>query len=163
MGPIPVRAAPGSPLEVPAEATATHWAECLTPVDADVLVSYEHPHFGRWPAATTRRHGSGRVTCVGTVPGRDLARTLAAWTAPKPRGGWQGLPPSVTAATGTASDGRRVHIVHNWSWEPTRVQSPVDLSDVLNDELVPSGAELHLGPWDVRVLVAEDPGTTSGA
>lgn len=159
VGPVVVRAVSGGPLEAAGDATATHWAECLTPVDADVLASYDHPHFRHWPAVTTRRHGAGRVTCVGTVPGRDLARTLAAWLAPDTRGGWQDLPVSVTATTGASPDGRRVHIVHNWSWEPTRVQSPADLSDVLGGDAVPAASELELGPWDVRVLVADDPGT----
>jgi beta-galactosidase len=152
---VRVHGVPGGPLQVPANATATHWIEGLTVVDADVLASYDHPHFGRWPAVTTRRHGAGRVTSVGTVPGRDLARELAAWLAPATRGGWQGLPASVTATTGTSPDGRRVHIVHNWSWEPTSVQAPVDLSDALNEHPVPAGTVLDLGPWDVRVLVAE--------
>ena len=91
-GQVPVRSAPGGPLDLPEDATATHWAEGLTVTDADVLAAYEHPHFGRWPAVTTRRHGAGRVTSVGTVPGRDLARALAAWMAPASRGGWQDLP-----------------------------------------------------------------------
>ncbi|MDX3310475.1 beta-galactosidase [Streptomyces sp. NPDC054884] len=155
---VPVRGVPGGALDVLSDATATHWAEGLTVTDADVLASYEHPHFGRWPAVTTRRHGAGRVTCVGTVPGRGLARDLAAWLAPAPRSGWQGLPASVTATTGVSADGRRVHIVHNWSWEPTSVDAPADLTDVLDDRPVPAGAALRLGPWDVRVLVADRTG-----
>ncbi|MEU2776587.1 beta-galactosidase [Streptomyces sp. NPDC007162] len=163
VGTVPVRGVDGAPLDVPADATATHWAEGLTPVDAEVLASYEHPHFGRWPAVTTREHGAGRVTCVGTVPGRDLARSLAAWAAPDPCGGWRDLPESVTVTTGTSPDGRHVHVVHNWSWEPVRVPSPVPLSDVLSGGDVPAGAELDLGPWDVRVLVAGHDGTTPDA
>ncbi|MFJ2238387.1 beta-galactosidase [Streptomyces sp. NPDC087859] len=151
---IPVRSASGGPLDLPEGATATHWAEGLTATDADVLVEYDHPHFGRWPAVTTRRHGAGRVTTVGTVPGRDLARALAAWMTPASRDAWPDRPESVTATTGTSPDGRRVHIVHNWSWEPVRVQAPVDLSDALTGASVPAGTELELGAWDVRVLVA---------
>ncbi|MER6186587.1 beta-galactosidase [Streptomyces sp. NPDC001652] len=151
---VPVRSASGGPLDLPEGATATHWAEGLTVTDADVLVEYDHPHFGRWPAVTSRRHGAGRVTTVGTVPGRDLARALAAWMTPAARNAWPGLPESVTATTGTSSDGRRVHIVHNWSWEPARVQAPVALSDALTGASVPAGTALELGAWDVRVLVA---------
>ncbi|MGP3915604.1 beta-galactosidase [Nonomuraea sp. 10N515B] len=149
---LPVRAAPGSPLALPDNATATRWADALTVADADVLATYVHPHFGRWPAITTRRHGAGRVTYVGTVPGRDLARTLATWLAPSPVSGWQDLPASVTATTGTSPDGRRVHVVHNWSWEPARVAVPVELSDVVDGASVPAGSALTLGAWDVRVL-----------
>jgi beta-galactosidase len=141
---------------VPAEATATHWAEGLTLVGADALASYEHPHFGRWPAVTTRSHGAGRVTTVGTVPGRDLAEALAEWLVPAARSGWRDLPASVTATTGTSPGGSRVHIVHNWSWEPASVHAPVDLSDALTGTSIFAGSALNLGPWDVRVLASTD-------
>ncbi|MDO0917291.1 beta-galactosidase [Streptomyces sp. DT2A-34] len=153
-GEVPISAVPGGAFEVPAEATATQWIEGVAVVDADVLAGYDHPHFGRWPAVTTRRHGAGRVTYVGTIPGRSLARALAAWMAPAASSGWQDLPASVTATTGTSPDGRRVHIVHNWSWEPTSVPAPVDLSDALNGTSLPAGAALDLGAWDVRVFVS---------
>jgi len=133
-------------------ATATHWVDGLTVVDAEVLAGYHHPHFGRWPAVTTRAHGKGRVTCVGTVPGRELAQALARWLQPLPVSGWRDLPDTVTVATGTASDGRRVHVVHNWSWQPAHGKAPVELTDVLSGAAVPAGTALELGPWDVRVL-----------
>jgi beta-galactosidase len=155
---VPVRAVPGGPLELPRDAAATRWADGLTVIDAEVLAEYEHPHFGRFPAVTTRRHGAGRVTCVGTVPSRALARALAEWLAPAARSGWRDLPATVTATTGTAPDGRRVHVVHNWSWEPARVVAPVELADVLDGgAAVPAGAALDLGAWDVRVFAATGP------
>ncbi|MFJ6739685.1 beta-galactosidase [Streptomyces sp. NPDC091279] len=153
--PVPVRAVPGGRLALPEGAMATHWADGLTVTDAEPLVTYDHPHFGRWPAITTRRHGAGRVTHVGTVPGRDLARALTEWLVPAPVHGWGALPESVTVTTGTAADGRRVHVVHNWSWTPAAVPTPADLSDVLDDTPLPRGSVLDLGPWDVRVLVGE--------
>ncbi|MFI9330938.1 hypothetical protein ACIGZJ_25750 [Kitasatospora sp. NPDC052868] len=128
--------------------------EGLTATDAIEPAGYDHPHFGRWSAVTTRAHGAGRVTCVGTVPGRDLARALAAWLAPAPASGWRDLPASVTTTTGTAPDGRRVHVVHDWSRQPTRDQAPVDLTDVLGGASVPAGGPVDLGAWDVRVFVA---------
>jgi beta-galactosidase len=91
---------------------------------------------------------------VGTVPGRDLARALAEWLVPLPTSGWRDLPASVTATTGTSTDGRRVHVLHNWSWEPVRAKAPVELTDVLAGRSVPAGAELELGSWDVRVFAS---------
>ncbi|MGW5665616.1 beta-galactosidase [Streptomyces sp. NPDC003758] len=151
---IPVHATAGGLLHLPEGATATRWADGLIVTDADVLATYEHPHFGRWPAVTTRRHGEGRITYVGTVPDRAFARALAAWLVPTARHGWRDLPASVTATTGTSPDGRRVHIVHNWSWEAARVAAPVELTDVLDGDEIASGTELVLGAWDVRVLAA---------
>ncbi len=151
---LPLRTVPGSPLHLPPGATATRWVDGLTVVDAEVLAEYDHPHFGRWPAVTTRGHGAGRVTCVGTVPGRALARALATWLAPEPVSGWSGLPATVTVTTGTAPDGRRVHVVHNWSGQATEVETPASVADVLDRSTVPGGATVRLGAWDVRVFAA---------
>ncbi|MFI6442840.1 beta-galactosidase trimerization domain-containing protein [Streptomyces sp. NPDC050759] len=158
---ITLRAVPGSPLELPEQATATRWVDGLTVLDAEVLAAYDHPHFGRWPAVTTRRHGAGRVTCVGTVPGRDLARALAAWPAPAPGSGRQNLPPSVTAATGTSPDGRRVHVVHNWSWDPMHVTAPLALSDVLGGTSAPVGTARRPGARGVRIFLTAGEETAS--
>ncbi|HEU5354425.1 MAG TPA: beta-galactosidase [Actinocrinis sp.] len=152
---IPLRASAGSPLNLPANATATRWVEALSVINADVLAEYGHPHFGRWPAVTTRRHGEGRVTYVGTVPGRGLAQALITWLAPSPRSGWEVLPATVTATTGTAPDGRRVHIVHNWSWLPAHVKVPLRLADALDGSSISAGSALNLGAWDVRVLFTD--------
>ncbi|MFI6845289.1 hypothetical protein ACIBJD_11620 [Kitasatospora sp. NPDC050467] len=116
---------------------------------------YDHPPFGRWSAVTTRAHGAGRVTCVGTVPGRDLARAVATWLAPAPASGWHDLPVSVTATTGTAPDGRRVHVVHNWSWQPAEASAPTDLVDVLGGAPVPGGGSVSLRAWDVWIFAAD--------
>ncbi|MFE9425599.1 beta-galactosidase [Kitasatospora sp. NPDC006697] len=152
--PLALRTAPDSPLTLPQDATATHWVEGLNSTGATVLAGYDHPHFGRWAAATTHAHGAGRVTCVGTVPGPGFARALAAWLAPAPVSGWHDLPASVTATTGTSPDGRRVHVVHNWSWEPAEAPAPADLTDVLTGTAAAAGSPVRLGPWDVRVFVA---------
>ena len=71
---------------------------------------------------------------------------------PAPVHGWQALPDSVTVTTGRVPGGRRVHVVHNWSWDEVSVTPPGALSDVLADRAPVTGA-LTLGPWDVRVLV----------
>ncbi|WDV56130.1 hypothetical protein PV963_40245 [Streptomyces coeruleorubidus] len=68
--------------------------------------------------------------------------------------GWQDLPDSVTVAMGTAPDGRRVHVVHNWNWQPATAQAPVDLTDALEGDVVPAGTSVRLGAWDVRVRAA---------
>ena len=51
----------------------------------------------------------------------------------------------------TNADGRRIHVVHNWSWDPARVTLPQTMTDLLTVESATLDA-LDLGPWDVRVL-----------
>jgi beta-galactosidase len=151
-GTLPVRGAPGSPLVLPTDATATRWLDGLRADGADVLAGYDHPHFGRWAAVTTHRHGAGRITCVGMVPGPELARALFDWLVPRGDDDWRDLPPSVTSTTATSPAGRRVRFLHNWSWEPAAVPAPAAVRDVLSGARHDVGEQLHLGPWDVRVV-----------
>lgn len=131
------------------------WADGLIPDDAEVLAGYDHPHLGQFAAITTRAHGAGRVTTVGTVPDRTLARRLAGWLARTslPADPWRDArPPSVTVHTALTARDRRLRVVHNWSWQPTTVPLPVDVTDLLTGARSVAGDPLGLGPWDVHVL-----------
>lgn len=146
---LPLRGVAGSPLDLSQTAAGTRWADGLQVTTAEVLAGYEHPHFGRWPAVTTRAHGNGRITYVGTVPNPDLADALFRWIAPRHRQ----EPPSVTVTGGTSQDGRRLRFVHNWSWEPIDLDLDGSYRDVLAGTVIGAGEKLSLGAWDVRVLV----------
>jgi beta-galactosidase len=61
---------------LPAGAAATRWVDGSRPDEATVLSRYEHPHFGRWPAVTTRPAAKGQFTYTGTVPGSSLAEAI---------------------------------------------------------------------------------------
>ena len=117
-----------------------------------MLAEYAHPHFGRFPAVVTSEHGAGRITTVGTVPDQNLAQDLMRWLVPDARKGWGDLPGSVTVSSATTSEGGRLHVVHNWGWEPQAVDTPVPVRDVLVRDGGPIG-HLELGSWDVRVLL----------
>ncbi len=145
--PVPVS---GGPLT----GAATLVAELLETADeggAEVLARYVHPHLGSWAAVTTREVGAGRITVVGTVPDQTLAADLVRWLVPDPLAEWQ-LPEPVTATSSTDADGRRVHVLHNWGWDPQTVAAPAQLRDLLTDEDVAPGSSLQLGAWDVRVF-----------
>lgn len=160
--PVVVVPVAGSGIIVPegTRSGGTRWMDGLQVEDAEIVAGYDHPHFGRWPAITTRAYGRGRVTCVGTLPDQALAESLMRWLVPVPVSGWHDLPPSVTATTATAPDGRRVHVVHNWSFTPVEVTVPAPMDDVL----VPDRGtdSLALGAWDVRVLAAGQPAGVGG-
>lgn len=148
---------PAAPVPVTGELTghATDVLELYRPEGAQVLAGYEHPHLGRFAAVTTHPAGEGRVTVVGTVPDQELGAALARWLVPSPVAGWE-TPASVTVASATTPDGRRLHVVHNWSWEPATASAPGPLRDLLADPAdmpVAAGSPIHLGPWDVRVLL----------
>jgi beta-galactosidase len=139
-------------LDLPAGATATRWIDGLHADGATVLARYRHPHFGRWPAVTTRSAGQGHITCCGTVPGSSLAQAILR-RACAGRRVWGGLPASVTSTGATAADGRRLRFLHNWSWTPVTVTAPVTCTDVLSGKRIEQSAAIELTAWDVRVLM----------
>jgi beta-galactosidase len=133
-------------------AAATAWIDGLQLDGAEPLVHYEH-HFHRaFPAVTTKALGAGRITYVGTLPNRQLARDLASWLVPDPvAGGWT-RDPAVTVSSGTAS-GRRVWFVHNWSEHPATAVAPAALTPATGGDPVGAGETIPLDPWAVRVFI----------
>lgn len=151
---LPVTATPGSGFTASPGAAATGWIDGLQPAGAEALLGYEHPHFSRWPAITSRVHGSGRVTYVGTVPNAVLAADIARWaTAGMPDTRWQPATGSQTVTGARSRDGGQLRFVHNWSWAPSEFVLPAGARDVLGDDKFEAGDILTLGAWDVRVLV----------
>jgi beta-galactosidase len=81
---------------------------------------------------------------------------LLLWLVPAGDDAWRALrAQSVTVLSATSGDGRRLRFVHNWSWQPTTVASPVAVTDVLSGRALATGADIELDAWDVRVLVED--------
>lgn len=123
--------------------------EGLHPDGAEVIASYDHPHFGRWAAATTTAHGAGRITYLGMLPDLELATSLGRWLAPENPWSAAIVPGAVSVHGATNAAGERLWFVHNFGFEPHAVVPPVPVVDLLSGEPVES---IDLGPWDVRVL-----------
>lgn len=138
-------------LQLPDGATALDWIDGLISDGAKPVVSFDHPHFGSFPAVTTTDHRAGQITVVGTLPDTQLSAALMRWLVPN-TSIWTELPDSVTVHSASNAAGERIHIVHNWSWTPASVRLPIAMGDVLSSRS-DAVSEIELGPWDVRVLV----------
>jgi beta-galactosidase len=168
-GTVPVRGLNG--LDVPAGAFARLWVDSLRVSEGtEVVAEYDHPHFGEWAAVTTRAHGAGRITVVGTQPDPGFGGAILRWAVPTAANdAW--LPADhrpesvrVTGATRQAdadssAEAGVVRYIHNYSWQPATLVVPVDCVDLLaerdaegNRPVLPAGSTLNLTAWDVRVL-----------
>ena len=161
--PVRVTGSDGA-LELPDAAAGAAWVDYLQVSDnsVQILARYQHPAFGLYPAITTAEAGLGRVTVVGTVPNAELSAALVSWAVPADRDAWSSLTTgSVTATSATTAAGRRLRVLHNWSWEACSVRLPTDVTDLLSTEPLEADALVELGPWDVRVLL-EKRGRSTG-
>ncbi|WP_456825584.1 beta-galactosidase [Cellulomonas sp. P5_E12] len=143
-------------LELPDAAAGAAWVDYLRVSDnsVQILARYQHPAFGLYPAITTTEAGLGRVTVVGTVPNAELSAALLSWAMPADRDAWSSLNTgSITATSATTAAGRRLRVLHNWSWDACSVRLPTDVTDLLSTEPLEADALVELGPWDVRVLL----------
>jgi beta-galactosidase len=132
-------------------AAATDWSDGLISDGAKQILSYDHPHFGQFPAVVSSEHGHGRITTIGTLPNAELAADLARWLAPSSARLWGDRPESVTVHSASNAAGERIHVIHNWSWTPARLTLPREMTDILAEDSSRL-SELELGGWDVRVL-----------
>lgn len=143
-----------SVLDLAGDCVATAWIDGLLPEGAEAIAAYAHPQFGRFPTATTHQFGAGRVTVVGTVPSRDLARALMRWAVPirasRELVDEYGAP--VTVSSGRLPGGDRGWFLINWSGQNQSARLAAAAYDVSERRSWPVGTRLPLRPWESRVL-----------
>ncbi|MGO4595057.1 beta-galactosidase [Leifsonia sp. 2TAF2] len=143
----------GTAIELEPGSQATAWVDVLNLDGAETVVSYEPTELGADAAITTASIGAGRITYVGTVPNRELARSLARWLVPETAAStWDAQSP-VTVSTGRSGE-KTVTFVHNWSGRPHQVDVPVDSIHVETGERYAAGSRFTLEPRDVAVFEA---------
>jgi len=145
----------GDPFHVGDENKVSTWAEFLQLTTAKPLAYYDHPFFGRWPAVTENRYGSGTLTYEGTMMSDKLQQAIVmdvlretALTGPD-----QQLPPTVRVKHGVGRDGRKLHYFLNYSSSPaTMVYSYAAGTDLLTGQPLAPGQQTTLAPWDLIIV-----------
>jgi beta-galactosidase len=143
------------PFHVGEENQVRTWAEFLQLETARPLAFYDHPFFGRWPAVTLNRFGSGTLTYEGTVVSDKLQQAIvldalrdAALTGPD-----QQLPGSVRVKHGISRDGRSLHYYLNYSAQPvTLTYSYLAGTDLLTGQSLRQGQQTTVAPWDLIIV-----------
>jgi len=145
------------PFKVGGDNKVSEWCEMLILEGAEPLAYYDHPFFGKYPAITRNRFGSGTLTYEGTVLSDPIqAKVLlgvlqiAALT-----GLDQQLPAPVRVKHGTNRNGKTIHYYMNYSNDPQTFQYPYGAGEeLLTQNAVASSQALTLKPWDL-VIIAE--------
>jgi beta-galactosidase len=154
--PIPVKS---DKLALGDDAMAVAWADGLELESAESLVTYDHPHFGRYPAVTTQTFGKGRVTYCGTLPNPALAKAIAQYALKQVsiEVPFENLPPTVRVVSATAKSGKKLLFFTNWSWKTHSLPAIAGGGfELFSHQTVEDGTQFAIGPWDVKIVV-QDP------
>jgi beta-galactosidase len=151
-GPLALK---GDPFKVGGDNKVTDWAEMLIVDSAEPLAYYDHPFFGKYPAITRNKFGSGTLTYEGTVVSDaiqqkialDVVR-LAGLTSSD-----QQLPATVRVKHGINGKGRKIHYYLNYSSQPQSIEYAYGAgADLLTDRVVNKPQKLTLNPWDLVIV-----------
>lgn len=150
---VPIEVESCSEFQLTGRAAGTQWIDGVVVDDATVLMVYKHEFFGSFPALTTRVHGEGRVSYLGTLPNRQLASSVMRWAVPDTRSrAIVHANAGTTVNTGIVHDGTRVCVVQNWSSDSAEVRVIAPSENLLTDEIDPPSTSLSMPPWSSLVL-----------
>jgi beta-galactosidase len=136
---------------------ATDWIDGLVVDGAEVIATYRHPGFGRFPAVTTHEHGAGRITVAGTVPSPELSCSIARW-AVRDAVADELVPDRelpVVVSSGTTSRGSRAWFLFNWGWDEQAVTLRIGTTDPTTGDSLEPGTTIQLPAWSTRILLHE--------
>ncbi len=153
--PIKVDSSSGE-LELDASAAAESWIDGLILEGGVALATYDHPHFGKFPAVTTHDSGKGRVTTVGCVPSVSLASSVMRWASTSSEASklTSDTPDQVLISSGTAKQNAKIWFVFNWGWESREVKLETGVRDLISDEEFSSGTKISLASWSTRMFTS---------
>jgi beta-galactosidase len=145
----------GDPFKAGANNRVSEWAEFIVPEHAEALAYYDHPFFGKWPAITRNKFGTGTLTYEGTWLSDSLQSDMvldeleqAGLTGPD-----QQLPSPVHVKHGVTGTGKRIHYYLNYSSDPQTVSYAYALgSDLTTGKSVATAQQLTVAPWDLAII-----------
>ena len=122
---------------------------------AEVLASYDHPHWGQYAAITRNQYGAGTATYIGCMTsGAIMARVLE--QAVKVAGLWgadQELSFPLITRWGVNEAGKVVHYYFNYGDDPQLFRYPHENgTELLSDAPVRQGDVWPIDPWGVVII-----------
>lgn len=150
----------GDPFHVGEGNTVGTWAEFLQVETAKPLAFYDDSFFGRWPAITINRFGSGTLTYEGTAVSDDLQRALvlSALHEAGVSDSDQKLPAGVHVKHGLSRNRHGLHYYLNYSDQPAKVVYAYSSgTDLLTEKFTSEGQSVTLAPWDLMIVKEAQP------
>jgi beta-galactosidase len=135
---------------------AKTWMELITAEDAEVLLHYDHPHWGQYAAVTRNRYGSGTATYIGCMTGSELLSSILK-NVLQESGLWgaeQELAFPLIVKTGVNPHNETIRYYFNYSDTPQSFVYPHGVAaELLSGKEIQSGEQVELEAWGVRIML----------
>lgn len=132
------------------------WMELLTPTTAEVLLSYDHPHWGEYAAVTRNRYSQGTATYIGCMTSPAVTGSVLK-AAVQEAGLWgsdQELSFPIIVKSGYNSENKAVRYYFNYSDTPfSVVYTHSEGVELLSGSAVKQADPLALEPWGVLIVL----------
>lgn len=131
------------------------WMELITPTTAEVLATYDHPHWGSYAAVTCNIYGKGVATYIGCLPSAKVMSKILE-TAVKNAGLLgtdQQLRFPLIVKSGVNEQGKTVRYYFNYSDERLRFRYPYAKGkELLSGESVNQDQVVELPRWGFAII-----------
>ncbi|MDO7907982.1 beta-galactosidase [Paenibacillus sp. JX-17] len=134
------------------------WMELITPDSAEVLASYDHPHWGQYAAITRNSYGKGIATYIGCMVSSAVMHAILE-EAVRQAGLWgpdQELAFPLITKSGLNEAGRMIRYIFNYSdeaveWKHVHASG----TELLTGEAVEQGQSIRLDRWGFVIIEEE--------
>ena len=132
------------------------WGELLIPESADVLATYDHPHWGKYAAITRNEFGQGRVTYLGSLASNEIIEKIIddLIVEAKIQSSSQKYSFPIIVRSGINQYNKKVHYILNYSPQKVEVEYYFgDGKDLFTGNHVASNERLAIEEWDLRIVI----------
>lgn len=134
--------------------TVSTWMEFLQLTTAKSLATVDHQFFGQWPCITENAFGKGHLIYIGTLPSTELLQKLLSRAADR-----KGISRTerqyqfpVILRSGINGQGKQIHYLFNYSYEPKTITWPFANSrSLLDKQSLKQDTEVTIEPWGVVI------------
>lgn len=146
-------------LALPDTTEVTDWMELITPIGAEVLAYYHHPHWGKYAAITTNRYGEGRATYVGAflnqASTRVVLQCVLEYANITDYSHNHYFPIIIKRARNTLGDD--IYFYFNYSNEAQTIKLPCkEVTELLSEQQIASRQEQSIEAWGVRIFKVDN-------
>ena len=134
---------------------AQKWVEMIIPEKAHSLISYNHPFYGKYSAATQNLFGKGVITYQGTLLSDEMQLKLV--ESVLSTAGLmvqnEGIIFPVVLKSGRNNLNKQIHYYLNYSGTEKTVKYNFENgSNLLSEKQIRKGSVISLKPWDVAII-----------